>query len=105
NNAAAVNEDDAVSHGLHFLQDVGGEQDGLAAPQFADGLAHFADLVGIETAGGLVHDEHVRLVQQNLRHADALAVALREFVDALFDDRFERATRHHGLDALLETLA
>ena len=37
-------------------------------------------------------------MQQNLRHADALAIAAREFVNALFDDCLEAALANHGVD-------
>mgnify|MGYP003578342677 CR=1 FL=1 len=39
-----------------------------------DQRADIADLVRIQTRGGLVHNQNVGLVQQNLCHADALAI-------------------------------
>ncbi len=73
-----IDEDHAVAHRFDFLQDVGREQDGFSLADAADGFADFADLIGVEAGGRLVHDQHVRLVQQDLGHADALPKALRE---------------------------
>jgi hypothetical protein len=70
--------------------------------ELADGLADLAGLVGVQAAGGFVHDQDVGLVQQHLRHAGALAVAFGELLDRLFDDRFQGAAGHHGVDALLQ---
>src|ERR1035441_724674 len=40
--ASAIDKDDAAGHGFHLLQDVCGEQDGLALADLADGLADLA---------------------------------------------------------------
>ena len=74
--ASAIDKDHAAGHGFHLLQDVGGEQDRFVLAELADGLADLARLVGIQSAGGFVHNQDVGFVQQYLRHADALAVAL-----------------------------
>ena len=105
NHPSPIDENDAPGHGFHLLQDMCRKQDGLVLSEFADGLADLAGLVGIEAAGGFVHDQDVRLVQQHLRHAGALAIALGELLNGLLDDGFKRAAGHHGVDALLQVRA
>jgi hypothetical protein len=48
----------------------------------------------------VVHDKHVGLVKQHLRHADALPVAFRQLADAFFDDGAESAALHNFVDSL-----
>ena len=66
---------------LHLGQDVGGEHDRVLASQALDQLAGLDDLLGVEARGGLVEDEHVRVVEDGLGEAHPLAVALRELAD------------------------
>src|SRR5437763_9762243 len=56
-------------------KDVGGEYDGVLARERLDELAHLYDLCRIETDGGLVEDEHLRIAEQRLRQPDALPLA------------------------------
>ena len=102
---AFVDEDHAVAHRLDFLQDVGREQDRLGLADAADRLADLADLVRVEAGGRLVHDQHVRLVQQHLGHADALAEALRELADRLADHAAELAQVDDRVHPLVDLLA
>ena len=64
-----------------------------------DEKTHVMDLVGVETAGGLVHDEDIGLVEQYLRHAHSLPVAFRELEDALFGYAFQVALSNDGVDS------
>ena len=98
--AAFVDKQHAIGHGLNFLQDVGGEQDGLALAQLADGLADLVNLVGVQAGGRLVEDQHVRLVQQHLGHAHPLAITARQLADGLADDAAQGAKFNHRLDPL-----
>ena len=75
----------------------------LFAAQPADRLADLANLVGVQSGRRLVEDQHVRLVQQHLGHADALPIALGELADRLadhvpqvaqIDDRRDRAAAY-----------
>ena len=52
----------------------------------ADQLPHLVLLVGIESVGGLVEDQHVGIVHQRLGDADAPLEALGEGIDALVPD-------------------
>ena len=47
-------------------------------PRLLDQLAGLDDLLGVEARRRLVQDQHVRVVEDGLGEADALAVALGE---------------------------
>ncbi len=64
-------------------------------------VAHLVLLIGIETVGGLVEDQHLRIVQQRLGQADAALEALRE----RFDRLFEHAAQLQPLDHVVEPMA
>jgi len=51
-----------------------------------DQPADFVFLVGVESVGGLIQDQHLRIVDQRLRQTDAAAKALRQCFDHLVDD-------------------
>ena len=53
------------------------------AAEALDELARLDDLLRVEAGRRLVEDQHVRVVEDRLREADALAVALRELADQL----------------------
>jgi hypothetical protein len=80
-------DDDALAGMLHFAEDVGAEDDGVLAGERFQQLADFDDLLGVEAAGGLVEDQHVGVVDDGLRQADALAEALGELADQLVRGR------------------
>ena len=71
-----VDDDHAVAHVRHFMQDVGGEHHGVVLAQAGDQLADLDDLLGIKADGRLVHDDDLGVAHQRLRHAHALLVAL-----------------------------
>ena len=54
-----------------------------------DQLAHLVLLVGIEAVGRLVHDQHLRVVQDRLGDGDAPLEALRQRLDPLLQHRVE----------------
>ena len=94
-----MDKEHPVRHRLHFLEDVGRDQDRLRLAEFPDQRADPRDLVRVQTAGGFVEDQDLGVVQQRLRHGDALAVAFGQLADRLVRDRFERALRQHRLGA------
>ena len=59
------------------------------------------EMVGIETGGGLVKDEHLRVVHHGLGEADALAVAFRQGTDFLVCLKAESCLVNHCLNALV----
>ena len=54
-----------------------------------DQLADLVLLVGIEAVGRLVHDQHLGVVQDRLRQADAALEALGEGLDGAVEHRLE----------------
>ena len=57
-------------------------------------------LVGIESIGGFVEDQHRRIVQDRLREADPVTVSLGEGVDRLVCNVFEVADLHRAGDGI-----
>ena len=79
---AVVDDDGTGAHGFDFLHDMGGEEHHFVAAGILDDGAYFFQLVGVETGGGLIKDEHLGVVDEGLCQAYALAVALGELADA-----------------------
>ena len=76
--AARVDDGDAVAQFLDLGQLVAGEQDGHALlGQAPDQLAHVAHAGGVEAGGGLVEDQEARPAQQRGGDAKALAHPVR----------------------------
>ena len=78
---AVVHNDYALAHGLHFRQDVGGQNDRVVSAEALDKVADLDDLLRVEANGGLVQNEDRRVAEQSLRNADTLLVALRQVAD------------------------
>ena len=78
--AAGVEEDDAVGEIEGFVEVVGDEEDGLAEAlkQGAHHLLHLEAGEGIERAEGLVHEEDGRVGGEGTGQACTLALAARE---------------------------
>ena len=55
----------------------------------ADQRAHLVLLVRVEAVGRLVEDQHLGIVQDRLREADAPPIALRQRVDGLVEHALE----------------
>ncbi len=78
---AFVDDDDLLAGLLDLRQDVSAQDDGVVAGETLDQLARFIDLLGIEAGSRLVENQHVGIVNDGLRQADALAVALGELAE------------------------
>ena len=102
--AAMVDDDGAGAHILDFLHDVGGEEDDLLLASLADEGADKLQLVGVETRGGLVEDEHLRVVDECLCEAHTLAVALGELTYLLVSLGSETCELNHLVSTLLAIL-
>ena len=76
---AFVDDDDLLAGLLDFRQNVRAENDGVVAGQALDQVPRLVDLLGVETGGGLVEDQHIRIVNDRLRQAYALAIAFGKF--------------------------
>ena len=76
--AALVDDDDALAGLRDLRQDVRAEDDRVVAGEAADQIARLDDLLRVEAGGRLVEDQHLGVVDDRLRQADALPVALRQ---------------------------
>src|SRR5256885_12189583 len=89
--ATAVDDDRSGASRLDLLEDVRGEDDRLVLAHLAYQGAHLVLLVRIEPVGGLVKDQHLRIVDQRLCEAGAVAEALRERIDRLPENVLQMA--------------
>ena len=80
-NAAVVDNQDALAHGLHLGQNVGAQDNRVVAAQVFDEGADFNNLLGVQAHGGLVQNEHRGVADQRLGNAHALLIALGEVAD------------------------
>ncbi len=94
---AAVDDDHPVADGLHLLHDMGAEHHGLRPADVLDQRPHIGELVGVQAAGGLIEDQHLRVMDQGLRQAHPLAVALAQLPDALVLLAPQAHQLHHAL--------
>ena len=90
---ALVDDDDLLAGLLHLGQNVRAENDGVVAGETFDQIACFVDLLGIESCGRLVEDQHIGIVNDRLRQPDALAIAFRELAQKL---RFTSAMKQRS---------
>ena len=61
--SALVDDDGAGAGGIHFLQDVGGKENGFGLAKTGDEFSDFVFLVGIESIGGFIEDEDLWVVE------------------------------------------
>ena len=87
--------------GVDLLEDVRGDHDGLLARDLGDQRAHLVFLQRVEAVGGLVQDQHLRVVHDGLREADAALEAFRQGFDGLLEHAFELQPADHVVEALL----
>jgi hypothetical protein len=97
--APGADHDGPRADRVDLLEDVRREHDDLLVRHLADQRADLVLLVGVEPVGGLVHDQHRRVVQDGLRQADAPLVALAERLDALVHHAAQVHGLRRGLDA------
>ena len=103
--AALVDDENAVAGDFDFGEDVRGDDDGHASAEAGDEVAHELDLVGVEADGWLVHDDDGGLGEDGLGDADALAEAFGEFADDAVAFASEVADFHDFGDARGEAAA
>src|ERR1700687_4381561 len=107
---AAVDDGEPRAHPLRDLQDVGGEEDGLALlAEVLQDVFHLAGTLWIEPHGGLVEEEHLRVMEQGSGQGQLLphaaGVAGEEVVAALvqieeFQQRLDPAIAKASLDVI-----
>ena len=86
NDASFGDDQGAAADRLHLLEDVGRDEDCLVPGHLPDERSDLELLVGVQPVGRLVEDEHVRIVEQGLRQADAPPEPLGERLDRLVQD-------------------
>src|SRR5205085_424343 len=86
-NAAAMNDGDAIAHQLDLCEQMARNEDGHAAlaGEIAQQLADLADARGIEPVRGLIEDQQLWIAEQRLRDAEALTHAEGVGADALIE--------------------
>ena len=78
--AAFIDDGHAVAELLGFFDVVGGQQDGaLLAAQVQDEFVDFEAGLGVESGGGLVEEEDLRIVEHGERQGQALLLPAGEF--------------------------
>ena len=88
----------AVTHAFDFRQDVRRQDHAAVAAEFADQLADFADLVGVEPDRRFVEYHDVGAVHDRLRDADALLITFGQRADQFFGDIGKAAARQRVVD-------
>ncbi len=85
----------------YLFENVGGNDHDLVLRQALDELAHLMFLVGVEAVGGLVEDQHTRVMENRLSQADTAFEALGQRLDALRQHLLQLHLLHRALDAQL----
>ena len=99
--ASLVDDDDALARLRDFRQDVRAEDDRVIPGQAPDEIARLDNLLGIETGGRLVENQHLGIVDERLREPHALAVPLRELPAVAGGHVGDARALHHRRHALL----
>src|SRR5271157_4996566 len=102
NDLPIMDEKDPVGHWLDLLENVGRNQNCLGLAQVPDQRPNPANLVRIEAAGGLVHDQDLGVMKQRLGHRDPLPIALRKFADRLVGHRIQGTLADDGIDTTVQ---
>ena len=98
NKLAFGDDHDRIADGADFGKDMAGKDDRMAVAEAADQVAHFNDLLGVETNRRLVEDQNFRVADHRLRKADALLVAFGEMADQTVGDAGDPRQFHDLLD-------
>src|SRR5271157_2098335 len=102
NDLPIMDEKDPVGHRLDLLENVGRNQNCLGLAQVPDQRPNPANLVRIEAAGGLVHDQDLGVMKQRLGHRDPLPIALRKFADRLVGHGIQGTLADDGIDTTVQ---
>jgi len=78
------------------------QNDRVVAGKALDQIPGFVDLFGIEARGRFVENQHIRVVNDGLRQADALAVALGKLPDDIVPDVCNRAAFARVIDSIAQ---
>jgi len=78
-----VDDENLLTRLLNFGKDVGAQDDGVIAGETLDEIASLVDLLGVQSGGGFIQNQHIRIVNNGLRQTNALPVSLRKFAQQL----------------------
>jgi hypothetical protein len=92
--ASLVDDHHALAGLRDLWQDVRAEHDGVIARQAANEVACLDDLLRIEARGWLVQNQHIGIVNERLREADALLEAFRELAAVAIGDLADPGAIH-----------
>ena len=96
---AFVDDDDLFTGLLDFGENVCAENDRMIAGQALDQIARFINLFRIETRGGFVKNQHLRIVNDSLGQSDPLAITARQLAELLLLDIRDGAALANMFDA------
>ncbi len=100
---AAAQDHDRIAERRDFLHHVRAEEQALAAaPQFAQQVAQRADAHDVETVGGLVEQDRLRVVDERARDRHLHPLALREALRAAIGDGRDAERANELVDPRLE---
>ena len=102
---ALVDDHHLLARLRHLGQDVRAEDDGVRAGELANELPRLDDLLGVEARRGLVEHQHLGVVDDGLREAHALPVALREAAALPVGHVGHPGALHHLVHATADVLA
>jgi len=99
---AVVDDGDAITEALGFLDVVRGHDDGFfLAAKLVDDVVDFAADLGVEAGGGLVEEKNARIVDESHGQREALLLAAGEFAveSVAFFDEAETFEEFFGIAA------
>ena len=82
-----------------------GEDNRFLFPHPLDDAAHFVFFARVQTIGGLIHDEHIWIMDNGLRKAATVPVTFGEGVHTLVQHRLQEAQIDHAVDCLFPIAA
>jgi len=99
---AEVEDRDSVADPLHVVEYVRADEDRCRSSQAGDDLENVASALRVQRADWLVQEEHLRLVDESLADAEALAHAARVAADAPMSGILQTHYLEHLADPLPE---
>ncbi|GDX91751.1 hypothetical protein LBMAG46_17580 [Planctomycetia bacterium] len=79
---AFFNHSDSRTHVCQFRQDMAADDDSFAhLSESSEEISDFDAGAGVQSAGGLIQQQHLRVVQQCAGQSDALSLSAGQFVD------------------------
>ena len=78
-----MNDENPGTHPLHFLQDVGAQQNGFIGREAPNQLPNSDQLIGIQAGSWFVQNQNLGVVNQGLGQTNALAITLGQLNNPL----------------------